>query len=153
MDRQTLEQALQGLAGAQVLVGLSGGLDSTVLLHALATSAPIRPAGLRAIHIHHGLHADANSWEQHCIRLCDALGVALAIERVQVARDSGKGPEASAREARYHAFQRHLRDGEQLVLAQHQDDQAETVLLRLLRASGSDGLAAMRPVRSRRPHR
>ena len=148
MNRQTLEQSLQMLAGSQVLVGLSGGLDSTVLLHVLATDASVRPAGLRAIHIHHGLHADADSWEQHCLRLCERLGVVLAIERVQVAHDSGKGPEASAREARYHAFQRHLRDGEQLVLAHHQDDQAETVLLRLLRASGSSGLAAMRPVRS-----
>jgi tRNA(Ile)-lysidine synthase len=103
---------------------------------------------LRAIHVHHGLHADADRWEQHCLQLCDRLGVALVIKRVQVARDSGKGPEASAREARYHAFQRHLREGEQLVLAHHQDDQAETVLLRLLRASGSNGLAAMRPIRS-----
>ena len=132
----------------QVLVGLSGGLDSTVLMHALATSESARPAGLRAIHIHHGLHADADSWERHCIQLCESLGVGLAIERVQVAHDSGKGPEASAREARYHAFQRHLREDERLVLAHHQDDQAETVLLRLLRASGSDGLAAMRPIRS-----
>ena len=148
MNSTTLDQALHRLAGAQVLLGLSGGLDSTVLLHALATSESARPASLRAIHIHHGLHADADIWERHCVGLCGRLGVALVIERVQVARDSGKGPEASAREARYHAFQRHLRDGEFLVLAHHQDDQAETVLLRLLRASGSDGLAAMRPSRS-----
>lgn len=148
MDNTTLEQALHKLAGAQVLLGLSGGLDSTALLHALATSPSARPAVLRAIHIHHGLHADADAWELHCVQLCERLGVALVVERVQVARDSGKGLEASAREARYHAFQRHLRDGEFLVLAHHQDDQAETVLLRLLRASGSDGLAAMRPSRS-----
>jgi tRNA(Ile)-lysidine synthase len=82
------------------------------------------------------------------VQLCHRLGIVLVIERVQVVRDSGKGLEASAREARYHAFQRHLRDGECLVLAHHQDDQAETVLLRLLRASGSDGLAAMRPSRA-----
>lgn len=148
MNGTTLEQALHRLAGAQVLLGLSGGLDSTALLHALATGASARPSLLRAIHIHHGLHADADAWERHCAQLCERLGVALVIERVQVARDSGKGLEASAREARYHAFQRHLRDGESLVLAHHQDDQAETVLLRLLRASGSDGLAAMRPSRS-----
>lgn len=148
MNSATLEQALHGLAGQQVLVGLSGGLDSTALLHALATSVSSRPSGLRAIHIHHGLHDDADQWERHCLQFCQRLGVALVIERVQVVRDAGKGLEASAREARYHAFQRHLRDDERLVLAHHQDDQAETVLLRLLRASGSDGLAAMRPSRS-----
>jgi tRNA(Ile)-lysidine synthase len=144
----TLELALRPLAGQNVLVGLSGGLDSTVLLHALATSANSRPASLRAVHVHHGLHADAYLWEQHCRRLCGELGVPLVVERVQVVRNSGKGLEASAREARYHAFDRHLGDGERLVLAHHQDDQAETVLLRLLRAAGGDGLAAMRPSRN-----
>ena len=83
-------------------------------------------------------------WTEHCLRLCGSLGVECVVEAVRVRRDTGKGLEAAARDARYAAFGRHLAEGESLVLAHHQDDQAETVLLRLLRGSGSDGLAAMR---------
>lgn len=130
-----------------LLVGLSGGLDSTVLLHRLAGDAILRARGLRAIHVHHGLHADADGWAEHCARLCASLGVALDVVRVAVARDAGDGLEAAARQARHAAFESALREGEVLALAQHRDDQAETFLLRALRASGVDGLAAMRPWR------
>lgn len=134
-----------GGAPRAVLVGLSGGLDSVALLRLLAMQAPIRKAGLRAIHVHHGLQAAAGDWAAHCREACDALGVALDVVRVEVARDAGKGLEAAARDARRSAFAKALRDNEALALAHHRDDQAETFLLRALRASGPDGLAAMRP--------
>ena len=123
-----------------VLVGFSGGLDSSVLLHALHTQ---RAQDVRAIHVHHGLHPHAEHWAEHCHRICTALGIPLIVERVPVDRTSGLGLEAAARNARYAAFATHLQPGETLALAHHRDDQAETVLLRLLRGSGSDGLAAM----------
>jgi tRNA(Ile)-lysidine synthase len=128
-----------------VLVGLSGGLDSVALLHMLATQPAIREAGLRAIHVHHGLHAAAGDWASHCAALCEALGIALQVVRVEVARDAGSGLEAAARDARRRAFADALRGGEVLALAHHRDDQAETFLLRAMRASGPDGLAAMQP--------
>lgn len=130
-----------------LVVGLSGGLDSSVLLHVLASLAPARERGLRAVHIHHGLHADADRWAEHCERLCQMLDVPLRRIDVTVDLTGGHGPEAAARHARYAAFAAELDDGDVLVLAHHRDDQAETFLLRALRASGPDGLAAMRPWR------
>ena len=131
-----------GATDRPVLVGLSGGLDSTVLLHVLATAAS---HGLRAIHVHHGLHPAADDWATHCRALCDSLGVPLTIANVDVDTGSGSGLEAAARDARRAAFAAGLREGEVLALAHHRDDQAETFLLRALRASGVDGLAGMRP--------
>lgn len=130
-----------------LLVGFSGGLDSMALLHALAQDPAIRTQGLRAIHVHHGLQAHADDWAAHCARFCESIGVPLSIARVSVARDSGDGLEAAARKARYDAFETALAAGEVLVTAHHRDDQAETFLLRALRGSGPDGLAAMRPWR------
>lgn len=135
-------------ADKPLLVGFSGGLDSTVLLHLLATDDDARVRGLRAIHVHHGLHPDADAWAAHCERTCATLGIALDVVRVEVRRDGGDGLEAAARSARHAAFEAALGDGETLVLAHHQDDQAETFLLRALRGSGVDGLAAMRPWRA-----
>ncbi len=139
--------ALPDPAPAAVLVGLSGGLDSSVLLHALAQQPRYRRAGLRAVHVHHGLHADADAWADHCAASCAALAIPLQVLRVQVPRASGHGLEAAARQARRAAFAQVLGEGEWLALAQHRDDQAETFLLRALRASGPDGLAAMQPLR------
>jgi tRNA(Ile)-lysidine synthase len=133
--------------GRPVLVGLSGGMDSTALLHACTGSSALRASGLRAIHVHHGLHCDADAWTTHCERICTALDVPLTVVRVVVAAGSGNGPEAAARDARHAAFNEALREDEVLALAHHRDDQAETFLLRALRASGPDGLAAMRPWR------
>lgn len=126
----------------QVLVGFSGGLDSSVLLQLLA-STPSMHAGLRAIHVHHGLQPRADDWSAHCEALCAALGIPLRVVRVEVQRDAGLGPEGAARAARHAAFAAELHDDEVLALAHHRDDQAETFLLRALRASGPDGLAAM----------
>lgn len=129
-----------------VLVGFSGGLDSSALLHLLAQSPAPLHNGLRAIHVHHGLHPQADAWARHCQSTCDAWSIPLRVVRVAVARD-GTGPEAAARAARHAAFAAELHDDEALALAHHRDDQAETFLLRALRASGPDGLAAMRPWR------
>ncbi|MDI9240503.1 tRNA lysidine(34) synthetase TilS [Lysobacter sp. LF1] len=136
-----LLHALHDRPAAPLCVGFSGGLDSTTLLHLLAVHG--REGGLRAIHVHHGLHADADAWTQHCERVCTTLNVPLMVVRVGVVRD-GRGLEAAAREARHAAFESTLLPGEVLALAHHRDDQAETFLLRALRASGPDGLAAMR---------
>lgn len=131
-----------------LLVGYSGGVDSTVLLHLLLEAkASGRWDRLRAIHVHHGLHPEADAWARHCRRACDALGVPLRIVRVSVSGDAGTGPEAAARAARHAAFAAELRPGEVLALAHHRDDQAETFLLRALRGSGAEGLGAMRPWR------
>ena len=125
-----------------LLLGLSGGLDSTVLLHLLASDSQCR-ARLRAVHVNHQLHADAPRWAEHCATQCRALSVPLQIIPVSVSKDSGQGLEASARAARYAAFASHINTDETLLLAHHQDDQAETILLRLLRGASADGLAAM----------
>lgn len=134
-------------AASAVVVAFSAGLDSSVLLHLLAHDPTIRERGLRAIHVHHGLHERADAWAEHCAERCHPLGIALDVVKVRVPRDSGLGPEAAARQARRQAFAAALRSGETLALAQHRNDQAETFLLRALRASGPDGLASMRPWR------
>ncbi|WP_248917075.1 tRNA lysidine(34) synthetase TilS [Pseudomonas entomophila] len=123
-------------------VAFSGGLDSTVLLHLLADYARYHPAPpLRAIHVHHGLQAVADAWPDHCRAVCTALGVELDVIPVQVA--SGASLEQAARNARYGAFEQLLKPGDVLFTGQHRDDQAETLLFRLLRGAGLRGLAAM----------
>ena len=129
-----------------VLLGFSGGLDSSVLLQWLAADGSLH-GGLRALHVHHGLHPQADAWQAQCEMACAALGVPFEAVRVQVPRGAGSGLEAAARTARYAAFHAALGAGEVLALAHHADDQAETFLLRALRASGPDGLAAMLPWR------
>lgn len=140
------ESILEHLRRVQVAVGYSGGLDSSVLLHWLAASSGLC-AGVRAVHVHHGLHQDADLWAEHCRRECARLGVPLQVLRVEVDRGGGHGPEGAARRARHAAFASCLGEDEVLALAHHREDQAETFLLRALRASGADGLGAMRPWR------
>ena len=123
-------------------IALSGGLDSTVLLHVLVSLAQREALPpLSAIHIHHGLQSAADAWPAHCRALCERLGVPLRVEYVQVA--PGASVERAARDARYAAFEAALAPGELLLVAQHRDDQAETLLFRLLRGAGVQGLAAM----------
>ncbi|MFT5782414.1 MAG: tRNA(Ile)-lysidine synthase [Pseudomonas sp.] len=123
-------------------VAFSGGLDSTVLLHILASLAQREALPtLRAIHVQHGLQAAAEAWPAHCQQVCAALGVPLLLREVQV--QSGASLEQAAREARYQAFVEVLAADELLLTAQHRDDQAETLLFRLLRGAGARGLSAM----------
>lgn len=128
-------------------VAFSGGLDSTVLLHLLAQLAKKNSLPeLKAIHIHHGLQAAADAWPEHCQRVCDALGVPLEVVHVQV--QPGASLERAAREARYGAFVEATQTNELLLTAQHRNDQAETLLFRLLRGAGVRGLSAIPSQRS-----
>lgn len=123
-------------------IAFSGGLDSTVLLHLLANLAKTEKLPtLGAVHVHHGLQAAADAWPAHCQSVCDALGVPLKVMRVQVR--AGASLERAARDARYQAFSEVVGAGEVLLIGQHRDDQAETLLFRLLRGAGVQGLAAM----------
>lgn len=126
-------RALEGVQGRRILVGLSGGVDSVVLLHALAQQTKVSAA-----HIHHGLSPNADRWAQYCHRLCKRLGVPLTLRRVKVA----KRTEADARKARYDALRKLPFDV--LALAHQLDDQAETVLMNLLRGAGPQGARGMR---------
>lgn len=123
-------------------IAFSGGLDSTVLLHLLADLAKNQslPA-LNAIHVHHGLQAAAEAWPEHCRSMCESLGVPLQVIRVQV--QPGASLERAARDARYAAFIEATQANEVLLTAQHRDDQAETLLFRLLRGAGVRGLSGM----------
>ena len=147
----------QGASG--LVVGLSGGLDSACLVTALA-QITARPSGaappaakaaeaalwrglpVRAMHVDHGLQAAAGEFRAACIALCRELGLPLDIVDVSVAIH-GVSVEAAARDARYQAFARQLRTGECLLTAHHATDQAETLLIQLLRGAGLKGLSAM----------
>nr|WP_211200159.1 tRNA lysidine(34) synthetase TilS [Rhodanobacter sp. B2A1Ga4] len=135
------------MPSAALCVAFSGGPDSSALLHALAQLPEARARGLRALHVDHGLHADSALWARHCERFCATLDVPCEVLRVQVDGGSGRGAEAAARDARYAALVMQLRDGEYLLLGHHRDDQAETVLLKLLRGAGPEGLGGMRALR------
>jgi len=128
--------------GRRVVCALSGGLDSMVLLDLLQAAAPSHGFRLSAVHVHHGLHAQADAWARFCRAQCRARGVPLSVRRVRVSR-LGAGLEAAARVARLAVFDALRADA--LVLAHHLDDQAETLLMRLLRGTGTRGAAAMRP--------
>lgn len=134
-----------GLDSARIAVALSGGRDSSALLDAAAGLRDELPFTLVAFHVHHGLSTHADAWADLCRANCAALGVPLDIRRLDLARKSRAGIEAAAREARYEALadlaRAHAIDA--VLLAHHADDQAETVLLQLLRGSGPRGLAAM----------
>lgn len=137
------------LAGAQpgaLCVAYSGGPDSSALLHALAIRPRERP--LRALHIDHGLHPDSGRWAAHALACCRQWDVPCEVLRVSVALDAGLGIEGSARKARYDALAAALHPSEWLLTAHHRDDQVETVLLKLLRGAGPEGLGGMR---ERRP--
>ena len=136
---------LEAVAGkpSRYLVAFSGGLDSTVLLHALAESA----VTTIAIYVDHGLQPDAADWDKHCRQVASDVGVDYRCLAVHVALDSGKGPEAAAREARYRALQAEMQPGDWLLSAHHHEDQAETLLLNLIRGSGPAGIAGIGELR------
>ena len=139
-----IEKQLKQTSAQGFLIALSGGLDSTVLLSLFAKLCQKQPhlqPSVRAIHIHHGLSQNAESWAKHCQNLCDQFQIPLIIERVQV--DKTNGIEAGAREARYQAIKKHLQTQEVLVTAHHLNDQTETFFLALKRGSGLQGLGAM----------
>jgi len=124
-------------------VAFSGGLDSSVLLYALHACGNRLQVEIGAVHVNHGLQAHAAEWEAHCRRVCATLGVRYTSLPVDATAAPGESPEAAARAARYAALAGWLPAGHCLLTAQHRDDQAETLLLQLLRGSGVHGLAAM----------
>ena len=146
--RQHLLATLATKPAAPLCVAFSGGPDSSALLHALAQLPAARAQGLRALHVDHGLHPDSRLWSDHCRRFCAALGLSCDVRRVQVDTGKGFGLEGAARHARYAAFSTELGEGEYLLLGHHRDDQAETVLLKLLRGAGPEGLGGMRAWRA-----
>jgi tRNA(Ile)-lysidine synthase len=142
----TFEQAIAA-AGERdrIAIALSGGLDSSALLHLAHAWARERDIALHAFHIHHGLSPNADAWLAHCEQACAALGVPFEARRVELVRKEKTGTEEAARKSRYAALGALCREhGINLLLtAHHQDDQAETVLLQLLRGSGTAGLSGM----------
>ncbi len=124
-------------------VAYSGGRDSHVLLHLVAQISAELAVPIRALHINHQLHPDAAQWATHCADVCNRLGIPLVTVTVDAAPHPGESPEAAARRVRYGAFEQVLQEQEVLLQAHHQDDQAETVLLRLLRGAGTRGLMGM----------
>jgi tRNA(Ile)-lysidine synthase len=125
-------------------VGFSGGLDSTVLLHALI-SEPLLLPKLRVVHVHHGVSPFADAWQRHAQAFCALHDVAFTTERVTLNTPSNL--EETARDARLAVFNACVEENDCLLLAHHQDDQAETVLMHLLRGTGIDGLVAMQAFR------
>ena len=123
------------------LVAYSGGIDSTVLLHALSTSEPDRD--IVAVHINHGLQNAADDWQSHCSQIAAELGVEFVSRRVAVDDSSDSGLEAAARQARYAALSALVEVDDCLLSGHHEDDQAETLLLNLMRGSGPAGLAGI----------
>ncbi len=124
-------------------IGYSGGMDSHVLLHLCARLRSELGGLFYAVHVNHHIHPDAERWRRHCQAVCETLGIPLLAVDVDGRAADGESPEEAARNARYRAFARLLRPGQILLLAHHQDDQAETVLLQLLRGAGPAGLAGM----------
>jgi len=129
--------------GARYVLALSGGHDSSVLLHVLASLRGELPGALAAVHVDHGLQPGAAAWSEFCRRACAALDVPFTAERLACGPPPGESVEAWARRERYRVLRGHLRAGEVLLTAHHRDDQAESVLLALLRGSGPYGLRAL----------
>ena len=149
VDGAVKRAAAAWISDARVCVALSGGMDSVVLLHAMAALRDLHDVSwtLLAHHVHHGLSPNADAWVLHCEAICASLNVPLTIDHVHVDRDSRMGIEAAARTARYASLNKV--EAQIVLLAHHARDQAETVLLQLLRGSGAPGLAAMPSVAGR----
>lgn len=140
--------ATNAASGTRLVVALSGGIDSMVLLDA-ACAVARAPASLSAVHVHHGISRHADRWAAFCAEQCEARGVPLVIRRVLIDRERGTSLEAEARKLRYAALRE--TEADLVALAHHADDQAETLLLQLLRGAGPHGLAAMPSFMAGRP--
>ena len=139
LEQSFLKQKLK--KNCQLLVGVSGGIDSIVLGHALSQLRSIYPFDLTFIYIDHQLHPESKQWANSVKRLAKKVSTEYIYEKVTIDQDLKLGTEGAARKNRYQAFQKHQQDI--LVLAQHEDDQLETLLLQLARGAGSKGLSCM----------
>ncbi len=135
--------------GDRLTVALSGGVDSVVLLHLLTTFSESMQLEVSAVHVEHGISTYSGEWSTFCQSLCDSLAIPLSIYRLKIRRQPQESLEAIAREARYQIF-KHIQ-ADYVMLAQHQDDQVETLILQLLRGAGVKGLSAMPTVRLLEP--
>lgn len=124
-------------------IGYSGGMDSHVLLHAISQLREHYPLKIKAIHIHHGLSPDASHWQQHSEKICRELKIEYETESIRIKKKIGESPENAARKARYAVLREKIQSGDIFLSAHHEEDQAETVLLQLLRGAGPKGLSAM----------
>ena len=129
-------------------IAFSGGLDSTVLLHLLGRARSQLAAPVEAVHVDHALQSASAAWAAHCREVCRQLEIPLQVLSVDAHPTPGQSPEAAARQARYAALSELQRGDEMLLTAHHVDDQAETLLLQLLRGAGVEGLAAMPMIRA-----
>jgi tRNA(Ile)-lysidine synthase len=137
--QNSLEPLYQLPEHSHYVVAYSGGVDSHVLLHCCQQlNLP-----LRAVHVHHGLQAVADDWVRHCQAVCDELAIELDVLYVDASVQQGYSPEEIARKVRYGAIAKNLKTGDCLLTAQHENDQAETLLLQLFRTASAAGLAAM----------
>ena len=142
---QSLAQALQAFSpGLPLVVAFSGGADSTALL---AACVQRWPGQVRAVHVHHGLQSAADDFQNHCEAMCVQWQVPLRVQAIDARPAHGQSPEDAARKGRYaalmHVVKTHWPEVRDIALAQHADDQIETLLLALSRGSGLPGLAAM----------
>ena len=138
-----IEQTIASFTDRVIWVAYSGGVDSHVLLHLLASSKDLPIHCLKAIHIDHSLHDDSAQWVMHCAKVANTLGVDFQSIEVEVLNSHAMGVEAAARKVRYQAIAEKLSTQDIVLTAQHQEDQAETLLLQLLRGAGPKGLSAM----------
>lgn len=124
-------------------IAFSGGVDSICLLHAINMIRERLPAPINAVHLNHGLQMDSNYWVIHCQNICSELAIECTTLNLNVQLIPGQSLEATARTARLDAYQKVMQDNDMMLTAQHQNDQAETYMLQLLRGSGLPGLASM----------
>ena len=143
-NRSLLLHTISALPSCKrLLVAYSGGMDSHVLLHAILRNSNELAAEIEAVHVNHGLQKDAHVWAERCSAYCKTHEIPITVLEVDAKPGKGESPEAAARNSRYDAIRRLMRDGDILLTAHHSEDQAETVLLQLLRGSGPSGLSAM----------
>ena len=143
LSSHSIESALNQCNNpAHIYIGYSGGVDSHVLLHLCASITRLKDK-ITAVYVHHGLQAEAESWARHCEKTAESLGVDFIVLRVNAVASQGESPEEAARNARYTALKSLIGINDVLLVAQHRDDQLETVLLQLFRGSGLRGLSAM----------
>lgn len=148
LEEQILNQWPSQLDGhLHYCIGLSGGIDSVVLLHILANLKYKRNLTLSAIHVNHGISSNSGSWEEFCRNLCREHDIPLATAKLKITKEPGQGLENTARKLRYKEFAKMAPSV--IITAHHQDDQIETMLSQIMRGSDLHNIAGMQPVSSR----
>lgn len=143
-SRKLLLETISALPTCKrLLVAYSGGMDSHVMLHAVWSLRSELTSEIQAIHVNHGLQSEAAEWAERCSGFCRSNQIPITVINIDATPVKGESPEAAAREGRYRAVLGYMCEGDILLTAHHSDDQAETVLLQLLRGSGPSGLSAM----------